>query len=417
MKTRITAKALRKLVIQGVRSGPTVEPRCPHAIDCGGCAFQDRAYDYQLTTKTTVLHQLFGFLADKITLDVETITVKPSPDPYAYRTRMDYVTTKGRLGLRKSGRFQFIVELETCHLLPPAAFQAVQAVWLQARELGLDDYNVRSHEGFLRYLVVRRSPQDTFLLAAVTAAGDAHQEMDALAAIALAQPGVVSFHWLRNDSLSDVSFGVPVQHWGSATLPMELVHPDDPEQQMTLHIGPNTFFQNNVHLLWTLLDDVAEAAVGDRADSTTLQVIDLYSGVGAIAMYLSPHVAQMTCVESHTESAALTRYNSSLNRLPVTVWADDVQRFLQLQRRGQFDVAIVDPPRTGLGERVCLELQRMAPQRIVYLSCNPITQLDDLQLLTASYQLTTLQGYDMFPHTPHVETLAVLDANEDSGRY
>jgi tRNA/tmRNA/rRNA uracil-C5-methylase (TrmA/RlmC/RlmD family) len=87
----------------------------------------------------------------------------------------------------------------------------------------------------------------------------------------------------------------------------------------------------------------------------------------------------------------------------------DVLAFLRTQEPGMFDVVVADPPRTGLGLEVCRELLRLAPRRIVYVSCNPLTQRDDIGELATDYRLTTLHGYDMFPHTPHVEALAVLD--------
>src|SRR5581483_2125204 len=123
------------------------------------------------------------------------------------------------------------------------AFAAARAVYERAIELGLPDYNLRSHEGFLRYVVVRRSPQDTLLLAIVTAADPAGAyapAVEQVAALALAQPGVSGFHWLINDTLTDISFGAPHRHWGAELLDMRV-------GDRTLAIGPNTFFQNNVH--------------------------------------------------------------------------------------------------------------------------------------------------------------------------
>lgn len=396
----LTNKAYKQLVNTAARSGQPVEPRCPHANDCGGCAFQQYRYADQIAAKAATLHNVWqeaGFAQTG-----QDIPVIPSPDPFNYRTRMDYVATKGRFGLRKSGKFNYIVELTTCHLIPPAAFQAAYVLWQRAQALGLPDYNMRSHEGFLRYIVVRRSPQDTLLLAAVTAAGDYQDAMDNLADLALQQPGVLGFHWLRNDTRTDLSFGTPVQHWGAATLPMQ-VGPN------TLHIGPNTFFQNNVHLLLPLINAVREAVTA-LPDSPTHQVADLYGGVGTIALHLAPHVARVVGVESHTESSILARQNSAANQLGnVSSIAADVGDFLRTHPPGSFASVVADPPRTGLGPEVCTGLLRLAPRRIVYVSCNPLTQVADIGSLLPAYRLTALHGYDMFPHTPHLETLAVLD--------
>ncbi|NNJ09877.1 23S rRNA (uracil(1939)-C(5))-methyltransferase RlmD [Chloroflexales bacterium ZM16-3] len=396
------SKEFRKLVGDLARAGEPTDPRCPHAKECGGCAFQDRDYSAQVAAKAQAMGRLFAEanLAE-VGYQADTFTVLPSPAPYAYRTRMDYVATKGRFGLRQRGKFNYIVELTTCHLIPPAAFAAAQAVWLRANELGLPDYNIRSHEGFLRYVVVRRSPDDALLLAAVTAAGPYEAEMERLAEAALAQPGVVSFHWLLNDSLTDLSFGSPLRHWGEATLAMRA-------GEATLEVGPNTFFQNNVHLLGQLLDDVLAAVVSGEQKRSS--VADLYGGVGTIALHLSPHVGEVVCVESVGESAELAARNSAANGVSnVRAVAMDVLAYLREQPAGACEVAVADPPRTGLGPDVCAELLRVAPGRIVYVSCNPLTLAEDLRALGAGYRLRSLTGYDMFPHTPHVEAMAVLD--------
>lgn len=392
------SKDFKRLVGDLARAAEAVEPRCKHAVECGGCAFQDRAYVGQVAAKREALARLFAEAGVLDAAGAAAFEVVASPDPYNYRTRMDYVATKGRFGLRARGKFNYIVELDECHLIPPASFAAAKAVWLASRELGMPDYNIRTHEGFLRYVVVRRSPSDELLLAAVTGAGAYEAEMEGLAQAALAQPGVVGFHWLLNDTLTDLSFGKPVRHWGAAELTMGA-------GEDSLAIGPNTFFQNNVHLMGRLLDDVL-LGVGEATAET---VADLYGGVGTIALHLSPHVGRVICVEAVQESAELAAQNASRNGAQnVEAVGQDVLPYLRTQAPGLFRVAVADPPRTGLGPEVCAELLRLAAARIVYVSCNPLTQVEDLRALGAGYALDTLVGYDMFPHTPHVETIAVL---------
>ena len=393
------AKEFRNQIGMQVRQGRPVEPRCAHAGECGGCAFQDRLYADQVAAKGAIVAQLF--LAAGITLpDGDAVRVVPSPDPYSYRTRMDYVTTKGRFGLRARGKFNYVIDLHECHLIPPTAFATARAIWTAACELGLPDYNMRSHEGFMRYIVVRRSPTDDLLIAMVTAAGHFDAEMEQLAAIALAQPGVVGFHWLLNDTLTDLSFGTVVRSWGAALLSMEV-------GTTRLAIGPNTFFQNNVHLLGQLLEDVRRAVM---SVSETPRVADLYGGVGTIALHLAPFSASVECVEAVAESADLAAQNAAAAGMTnVRSSAQEVLTFLREQAVGSYDAIVVDPPRTGMGTAVCTELLRIRPQRLIYISCNPLTQIEDLRNLESGYRLTSFQSYDMFPHTPHLETLALLD--------
>ena len=424
----LTPKLFRRQVVAAARAGDPAEPRCPHAPPlglCGGCTFQDRTYAAQVAAKRSALQALW---AEDLPGEVAArIGMVASPEPFAYRTRMDYVASKDRFGLRRGGKFNYIVDLQECHLVPPQAFAAARAVYERATALGLPDYNLRSHEGFLRYVVVRRSPQDTLLLAAVTAAPDAagsyDAAMDLVAATALAQPGVAGFHWLVNDSLTDVSFGAPRRHWGAATLDMRV-------GERALAIGPNTFFQNNVHLLLPLLDDVksvvsrqysaaSSAGVGEKlSDSPILAtdyrlpatVADLYGGVGTIALHLADRAAHVTCVESYAESARLAERNIAANRVSnVSAVSADVLAFLSEQPTGGFDVVVADPPRAGMGPEVCRELLRLRPRRIVYVSCNALSQRADARALSAGYRLAELRGYDMFPQTPHMEALAVFE--------
>lgn len=419
----LTPKLFRRQVVEAARAGEPAAPRCPHAPPagfCGGCTFQDRSYAAQLDAKRTALRALWQ--PDLPTATVEQIELVGSPEPFGYRTRMDYVASKDRFGLRRGGKFNYIVDLHECHLIPPEAFAVARGVYALATELGLPDYNLRSHEGFLRYVVLRRSPQGTLLLAVVTAAPDAEGRyaatIEQVAAHALAQPGVAGFHWLLNDTLTDISFGAPVRHWGTELLDMQV-------GARTLAIGPNTFFQNNLHLLLPLLNDVAAAVTKDERPMTTesessfalrpssLVVADLYGGVGTIALHLAEQVSHVTCVESYPESAALGARNIAANGVTnATMVSADVLAFLREQAPGAFDVVVADPPRAGMGPEVCRELLRLRPRRLVYVSCNALTQLDDARALAAGYSLRELRGYDMFPQTPHLEALAVFEAHE-----
>jgi 23S rRNA (uracil-5-)-methyltransferase RumA len=397
----LSAKMMRRVVIEAARTAPPVTPPCPHAPPsgfCGGCALQDRSYAAQLTAKRAALRTIWANTLDAGR--IAALDIVASPEPLGYRTRMDYVASKGRFGLRRGGKFNYIVDLERCLLLPDSGLAAARAVYERALALGLPDYNLRSHEGFLRYVVVRRSPDNELLLAMVTAAPtEGHAALlDDIAAVALAQPGVLGFHWLVNDTVTDVSFGAVERIWGAATLPMRV-------GARTLQIEANTFFQNNVALLLPLLDDVATAAGSGG------KVADLYGGVGTIALHIADHVDQVVCVESVAESVRLAEVNIAANRAGnVDAVAADVLAFLREQPAGAFDTIVVDPPRTGLGPDVCAELLRLRPQRIVYVSCNPLTQLDDAQILIAAYNMPELRGYDMFPQTPHLESLAVFTA-------
>jgi 23S rRNA (uracil-5-)-methyltransferase RumA len=408
--TTLTNKEFRHRVVEAVRAGAPVEPRCPHAPPagfCGGCTFQSTAYEDQARAKHAALRTLWA--ADLPEKQLAQIGFVASPSPYEYRTRMDYVASKDRFGLRRGGKFNYIVDLDQCHLIPPTAFDIARQAYERATALGLPDYNLRTHQGFLRYIVVRRSPQERLLLAFVSAAPDGEGVLAAAVArvaeeLLAAHPLVAGVHWLVNDTRTDLSFGRPERHWGEELLDMT-VGPH------TLAIGPNTFFQNNVHLLLPLLDDVKRGVFADVRPPPV--VADLYGGVGTIALHLAQAAERVVCVEAVEESAHRARHNIATNgHTNVEAIHADVLAFLREQRPGAFVVAVADPPRTGLGPDVCRELLRLAPRRIVYVSCNPLTQLEDARALAAGYQLTRLSGYDMFPQTPHLEALAIFDRRD-----
>lgn len=400
-------KQFRRTIINLLQKSAEIAPVCPHAAPqgmCGGCSFQNREYTAQIDAKIEALRSLWAH--ELPAEQVATISMIGSPQPLAYRTRMDYVASKGRFGLRRGGKFNYIIDLDQCWLLPEQAFKAARVCYDYAMQLGLADYNLRSHTGFLRYVVVRRSPQDTWLLAIVTAdaaqaAVDASQ-IDGLAAHVLEQPGVVGFHWLINDTKTDLSFGRLQQAWGAETLSMQL-------GQHSLQIGANSFFQNNVYLMPELLAGV-KAGLG-LAGHTIGPVADLYGGVGTIAIALADRLGEIVTVESVEESARLAVRNIQENRISnVRAVHADVLDFLAAQEAGYFDAMIADPPRTGLGPAVCAEILRLKSRRLVYVSCNVLSQLEDWRMLASGYQLLSLQGYDMFPQTPHLEALAILES-------
>ena len=412
----LTPKLFRRQVLDAARNGEPATPLCRHAppLDfCGGCTFQDRSYAAQIATKQAALRALWQ--NDLPAEMLAQLVMVGSPEPFAYRTRMDYVASKGRFGLRRGGKFNYIVDLQECHLIPPAAFATARGVFEHAVALGLPDYNLHTHAGFLRYLVVRRSPQDTLLLALVTSAPDHAGQQAALvqqlAVAALKEPGVVGFHWLVNDTVTDISFGTPQHHWGADLLEMQVAG-------HTLAIGPNTFFQNNVYLLVPLLDDVLAAVCsGEEATYQHYTVADLYGGVGTIALHLAAHVGHVICVESFAESAALGARNVIANGAGnVRMVGADVLEWLREQAPGALDVVVADPPRAGMGPEVCAELLRLHPRRLVYVSCNALTQLEDTRALAPGYHMRALRGYDMFPQTAHMEALAVFERIEEGTR-
>ncbi len=354
---------------------------------------QNIGYLDQVAAKRSALLQLWG---DALPAELhETYAIVPAPDPFGYRLRMDYVCSDDRFGLRMRKRFYAIIDLGECHLIPPPLFDQVRNVYTAAREIGLPDYNVYHNEGFLRYLVVRRNSRDEWLLAFVTSEIERHEQMEQAAQAAL-DAGATSVWWLHNPRHADTSFGEPVQYWGAEYLPQYVL-------DRTLLIGPNTFFQNNIGGFEQILRYATPFVVGAK------RMIDLYSGVGTIGICLADQVEQVLAVDVHAPSLVIAQRNVHLNGLDVKVDSivADVAALQEPQHAG--DVVVVDPPRAGLGPKVSATLRDHGPERIVYISCNPLTQIADYEILRERYRIVAARGFDLFPQTYHCEQMIVLE--------
>ncbi len=391
----MSSKRFQKAIEKTLRHTPRLPAwPCRHFPTCGGCALQDVAYADQVAAKRTALLQIWDERLPAALRD--SFVVEPAADPFGYRLRMDYVCSDDRFGLRMRRRFYAIVDLDECHLIPPSLFDTLRDVYAAAREIGLPDYNVYHNTGFLRYLVVRRNARDEWLLSLVTSERSRDAQMEQVARAALDR-GATSVWWIVNPRTGDTSFGEAVAHWGDPYLPQYVL-------DRTLLIGPNTFFQNNIGGFEQILRYVTPYIAGAR------RLVDLYAGVGTIGICLAAHVDRVFAAELIDESVALARRNIALNGLTerVAIVQADVADVLQDERtRG--DVLVVDPPRAGLGPDVCALLRDHGPPRIVYVSCNPITQRIDYDLLSERYALVATRGFDLFPQTFHCEQVAVLE--------
>jgi 23S rRNA (uracil-5-)-methyltransferase RumA len=396
---RMSSKRFQKALLKSLKHTPRLETwPCQHFPECGGCAMQDVAYADQLAAKRSALLELWD---DRLTPELlEAYAIEAAPDDFNYRLRMDYVCSDDRFGLRVRKRFYAIVDLHECHLIPPPLFDQLRAVYTAVRELDIPDYNVYHNTGFLRYLVARRNVRDEWMLSFVTADRDRAEQMERAAQVAL-DAGASSVWWLLNPRHADLSFGEPIKHWGAEYLPQYVL-------DRALLMGPNTFFQNNVAGFEQILRYITPYVAGAE------RMIDLYAGVGTIGICLADQVGHVFAAELNPESVALAQHNIARNGLEgrVEVVEADVAAVLHDPRIAQGapgDVLVVDPPRAGLGPDVCALLRDHGPQRIVYVSCNAITQIIDMDLLSDRYRLVAARGFDLFPQTYHCEHVVVLE--------
>jgi 23S rRNA (uracil-5-)-methyltransferase RumA len=362
----------------------TTLPRCKHFGQCGGCAFQDRAYlREQLELKKKSLESLFG----------RPVEVVPSPLAYGYRNRMDFVCAFGKIGLREKGRFNRVVEIDQCLLLPDRAADLFRLLKEGVRANGIPDFNYLNHQGYLRYITLRVAANTPDIMVNFVTATEEEKLMPLLE---IARDLASSINWIVQPALADLSYG-PI--WKSFGQPF-FTEKAGPRVYCA---GPNTFTQNNALLAPCLFEYIRGHVEG--------RVLDLYCGMGAISLYVADGVKEVIGVEQEGEALKYAAENRRINGIDnVSFISADVRQYLvENEKTEKFDTVIIDPPRSGLGAKVARKILRMGPKRIVYVSCNPKALAEDLETFIQHYDLEEVRGFDMFPQTPHVEGVIILN--------
>lgn len=359
-------------------------PRCPFFGLCGGCSFQDIPYpEGQIDLKKKKLAELFG----------REIDITPSPSAYEYRNRMDFVCAFGRIGFRRKGRFNEVVDLTECHLLPIRFQPIFTRIRDTIRELCIPDYDYLTHQGYLRYVVLRVAANTKDLMASFVTASDDDKIRPVMEAALAA--GATSVHHLVHAGLSDISY---------APIHCTLGNPAILEKigSKTYRMGPNTFFQNNAVLAENLFDIVKSNVSG--------RVLDLFCGAGAISLYVADRAEKVLGIEREGESIRFAMENRELNSISNAEFlCQDAGEWLKTgPEPNAFQTLIIDPPRSGLGGKIAKRIAKREFEKIIYVSCNPNSFKDDLTFLGDKYRLEELLAFDMFPQTPHIETVGIL---------
>jgi 23S rRNA (uracil1939-C5)-methyltransferase len=378
-----------------------VAPRCPHFGICGGCLWQHVDYSAQAQAKEAIVAEKLGPLGGGAALPVRPIVVMD--DPWTFRNKMEFsFQPPHRLGLHQRGRWDEVIDVQTCFLPSRSVMEIVAAVRAFVVEHDLVCYDTRKHEGFLRHLVVREGRATGELMVAIVTAPGPFAQAAALADRLVAQhPQIASFIWAINATQSD-AVEVSESHvlHGRPFIFERL-------GGRIFKVGLLTFFQTNTAQAERMIDVVAEFAHLRGAE----RVLDLYCGVGTFALALSAQASDVVGVDASTAAVEAARENAALNGVPnATFHSLDVGHLEEeLPPRTRFDVVILDPPRAGAGARVMRAIRRLAPTRMVYVSCNPTTLAADLQeLISADYAIEAIQPLDLFPHTYHVECVVGL---------
>ncbi|MCC5831530.1 MAG: 23S rRNA (uracil(1939)-C(5))-methyltransferase RlmD [Chlamydiales bacterium] len=388
-------KVASKLSIQ---SDEAVEPRCPHFGKCGGCKYQHIAYDEQLAQKEAFVRALFSRETDPI------LACEP---PWRYRNKMEFSFSQARSGdkflglMRKKSRVE---NLEACHLTSPWFIDLLGRVRAWFAESGLDAYHPPTDRGTLRTLTVREGVRTGEKMVILTISGNPdfkpseRQIADFEDAV-----GEVDSLILRKQIIAKKT---PTRFEETLLKGREAIHEKlyDPNGNLfAFRIRAASFFQPNTVQAEALYRVALEYA--DLHEEETL--FDLYCGTGTIGIFASKSVKKVRGIEIVPEAVEDALENLKLNGVRnMEISVGDVAASLSKENPS---TVIIDPPRAGLSPEAVNYLISLKPKKIVYISCNPSTQAENCLLLErAGYRVERLAPVDQFPHTPHVENVALL---------
>lgn len=397
-----------------------IAPKCSHFGVCGGCSWQHLDYSSQLEWKRRHVEDCFSRLG-KIPVD-ELLPTVPAERIFHYRNKMEFSFGASRwltdeeirsgepiqrdfaLGLHAPGRYDKVLHVDRCFIQDERGNEVLTVFREAALRLGTACYNERIREGFLRNLVIRTGGGEMMIILVTRAiTTDADQRMiDWLGSEFLAEfPDLQVIHAV-NDTLSPVAAGVPRLLNGSGYLTETIAGID-------FRVSPFSFFQTNTGQIGRFLDTIAE--IGELGGEHI--VWDLYCGAGTISLPVAKNAGRVIGIELNESAIADARANAERNDIRnVEFFCEDLHRPQALERLTQLpapDCVILDPPRAGIHQRVLEHLLAIAPPKIVYVSCNPATQARDCAILAERYSVRRVRPVDMFPHTFHVESVALLE--------
>ena len=385
-------------------SADRVPAPCAHYPACGGCRFQDLAYEAQIAAKEHQVGDALRRIGGIAEPPLEPII--PAEQIFGYRNKLEYSFTRTpdgpALGFHRAGRWDEVLSVERCWLTTDLGNAIRNAVRDWARREGLAPYDQAEGTGYLRHLVVREGRNTGQVLVVLVTAAGAELDRDSFIAELRRFPEVCSLHWAVNGTPAEVTNLPTTLLWGAEAIEEEICG-------LRFRLRPNAFLQTNTAMaerLYGLAREFAGLTGGET-------VYDLYCGTGTIGLVLARDALTVWGVEASEESVACALENAELNGIAnAAFYAGDVGDSLEElhERAGKPDVVVVDPPRAGLSGKALRRLGRLEAPRIVYVSCNPTTLAGNVKELVREwgYRLDRARPVDLFPHTPHVETVALL---------
>ena len=399
-------------------SADRVEPFCSHFGVCGGCQWQHLPYPSQLKYKQQQVLDVLQRIA-KIELP-EARPILGSEKDRFYRNKLEYTFSNKRwrtleeiqsgeefknneaLGFHIPGMFDKVLDIEKCFLQEDFSNRVRLSVKAFCLAHQMDFFDLKLQQGLMRNLIVRTTSTGQKMVIVVFFREETASQEALLNHLLNEFPEITSLIYVINNKANDTIFDrETVVYHGSAYIVEEM-------EGLQFIIGPKSFYQTNSEQAYRLYSLVREFA-GLQGNEL---VYDLYTGTGTIANFLARQCRKVIGIEYIPEAIEDARANAELNGIKnTTFFAADVKDLLNndfMAEQGRPDVLITDPPRAGMHGDVVKTILSAAPERVVYVSCNPSTQARDLSLMDNLYQVEALQAVDMFPHTRHVENVVLL---------
>lgn len=402
------------------------EPMCRHFGVCGGCKWQNLPYEEQLKFKQKQVYDQLSRIG-KVELP-EFLPILGSVKTRDYRNKLDFGASNRRyltkeeiasgqeyprdaLGFHITGAFDKILPIEECCLMEPLHNDIRNAIRDYATDNGISFFDLREQVGVLRDVMMRNSNTGEWMVLVQfcfkeTTEEERRKAMALLEFIADRFPQVSSLLWVDNQKCNDTFGDLPVNVFRGTD------HIFETMEDLRFKVGPKSFYQTNTeqaYHLYSVARDFANLSGNEL-------VYDLYTGTGTIANFVAKKARQVIGIEYVPEAIEDAKVNSQVNNIGNTLFfAGDMKDILTddfIAQYGRPDVIITDPPRAGMHPDVVKTILRAAPQRIVYVSCNPATQARDLHDMDADYRVAAVQPVDMFPHTPHVENVVLLEKRD-----
>jgi len=385
VEVKVRRKGKKKIgeIVKIIEESPyrTSNKYCAHLGKCGGCLWGLMDYQYQLEFKKKVIENLFGYDKDII----------PSPKTIYYRNRMDY-PIYNKVSLKEPGKWYGYIPIKECKMLSKEAEIIINEFNKFIEKYKIPSWDTVKHTGFLRYLVIREGKfTKERMIHIITYKRKKFEELwDFIENI---KDLVTSVYWGIREDLGDVSISEKLYHYyGSKFLRERIL-------DIEYYISPNSFFQTNSYQAVNLVKIVKEFLEPSENDV----VLDLYSGVGLFSLQIANEVKKVIGIEIVEEAVEMAKLNASINNIDAEFIASPVEKAPIIKA----NKIIVDPPRAGLTNKAIEYIEKINPDTIVYVSCNPYTQKRDINKLKG-YKIIDMQPLDMFPNTPHIENVILM---------